>query len=398
MERWDVAVVGGGVSGLAFAWAAARAGRSVLVLERQLRAGGCIRTERTEEGFWFEMGAHTLGSSYVQLLDLAENAGVLPRIRRRARVPVRLLVGDALVSPFRALHLAEALRALPAALAAPRGSDTVASRFSRIVGARNYREVVGPLLSAIPCQDADWFPAAGPGALLRRRRRRPGLPRRFTLDGGLSTLVEALGAGPGIELATGAEVIAVARGGGRFVVITAGGREISSDVLAIAAPPPAAAALLGRTFPEVAERVGRIRCARVETLGFAVPARAARAPASAFIVPVRDVFRSVVTRDVIPDPRFRGFAVHFGPGIAPEAKRARASEILGVSFRDAAPVVERDVVLPSLVVGHAAEVAAIDALLRGSRLALTGNYFGGLALEDCVARSRAEWTRLAMHT
>jgi oxygen-dependent protoporphyrinogen oxidase len=50
--------------------------------------------------------------------------------------------------------------------------------------------------------------------------------------------------------------------------------------------------------------------------------------------------------------------------------------------------------LPSPARDHAATVAAIDAAIPAG-LALTGNYFAGLAIEDCVARSKAEWARVA---
>jgi UDP-galactopyranose mutase len=36
----------------------------------------------------------------------------------------------------------------------------------------------------------------------------------------------------------------------------------------------------------------------------------------------------------------------------------------------------------------------MDRCLAGTRLALTGNYFAGLAIEDCVLRSNAEWARV----
>ena len=45
--------------------------------------------------------------------------------------------------------------------------------------------------------------------------------------------------------------------------------------------------------------------------------------------------------------------------------------------------------------GHGDIVAALDSRLAGGRLALTGNYFQGLAIEDCVQRSFAEWERLS---
>ena len=51
--------------------------------------------------------------------------------------------------------------------------------------------------------------------------------------------------------------------------------------------------------------------------------------------------------------------------------------------------------LPSPVLGHDRVVAELDRMLAGQRLALTGNYFEGLAIEDCVQRSRAEWARIA---
>ena len=74
MATTDVVVVGAGVSGLAFAWQAARAGRKVTVLEREPRAGGCLHSIR-RDGFWYELGAHTLYNSYGTLLDILLTLG-----------------------------------------------------------------------------------------------------------------------------------------------------------------------------------------------------------------------------------------------------------------------------------------------------------------------------------
>ena len=51
----DVAVVGGGVSGLATAWHLRRQGWRVKVLERQVRVGGNALSERLD-GFLMEHG------------------------------------------------------------------------------------------------------------------------------------------------------------------------------------------------------------------------------------------------------------------------------------------------------------------------------------------------------
>src|SRR3954463_11462676 len=57
--QFDVAVVGGGLAGLAAAATAARAGRSVVLFEQASGPGGRART-RTEHGFSFNIGPHAL--------------------------------------------------------------------------------------------------------------------------------------------------------------------------------------------------------------------------------------------------------------------------------------------------------------------------------------------------
>jgi oxygen-dependent protoporphyrinogen oxidase len=70
--------------------------------------------------------------------------------------------------------------------------------------------------------------------------------------------------------------------------------------------------------------------------------------------------------------------------------------LLGIPRADLADVTERRTVLPSPALGHHELVAGLDAALPSApNLAVTGNWFAGLALEDCAIRSRAEWQRLA---
>src|SRR5512145_2659622 len=84
MERPDVIVLGGGVSGLSYAFKAAKAGRKVLVVEREAgRVGGCMHSHRLADGFWFEMGAHTTYNSYGGLLEMAEATGLVGKLMER---------------------------------------------------------------------------------------------------------------------------------------------------------------------------------------------------------------------------------------------------------------------------------------------------------------------------
>lgn len=47
----DVAIIGAGLSGLTFAAHAARAGKSVLLLDERGQAGGCLATRSGPGGF-----------------------------------------------------------------------------------------------------------------------------------------------------------------------------------------------------------------------------------------------------------------------------------------------------------------------------------------------------------
>jgi protoporphyrinogen oxidase len=91
---------------------------------------------------------------------------------------------------------------------------------------------------------------------------------------------------------------------------------------------------------------------------------------------------------------------HFKPEVARADALRRMDEILKLEAGEIGerfPVLERRVTLPSPRVGHGALVAAIDEALAAAApgLALTGNYFEGLAIEDCIQRAFAEWERIA---
>ncbi len=402
MGKRDVVVIGGGISGLAFAYEAASAGRSVLVLERAPRLGGCLSTHRTAEGYWFELGAHTCYNSYVGLAALIDGCGLRGDVVKRAKTHLRFLDGDRLVPGsnlgvlLRLFSLSELLRSAPRMFTEKKDGHTVYSYYSRVVGRKNYGDVLGPMLSAVPSQSADAFPA---GMLFKSRAaRRKDFPRSFTMRGGLQSIAEALARRPGIEVATGRAAARVEAAGAGHAVVTEDGERHEAAVLAVATAPGTASRILREALPELATQVARVKESVVETLGFAVRAEKVRLPVSTFLVPRHDVFCSAVTRDSLPDPSWRGFAFHFKPGQPLEAKIERATRILGLGRADLEDVVERTSVLPSPVLGHEEVVGEVDRLSSGGRLCVVGNWFAGLSIEDCVDRSRREWARVAAIT
>jgi len=117
-------------------------------------------------------------------------------------------------------------------------------------------------------------------------------------------------------------------------------------------------------------------------------------PVAALISP-NDVFFSVVSRDTVPDDNYRGFVFHFKPGLDDKTKRSRITEVLGVNMSKIEHTVSRLNTVPTLQLGHDQWLEKTNALLKKEKnLLLTGNYFGGMAIEDCVSRSRNEFNRL----
>ncbi len=402
MATADVIVVGGGISGLSLAWRAARDGRSVLVLEKAGRVGGCLHSHRTPDGFWFEMGAHTTYNSYGSFLDVAVGAGVAGQIVERgpARGVFGLLRGgevDWLTPPKVLLRLdwLEAAVSFPFGLFRGKQGETVYSYYARLIGRRNYDRLLSAFFAAVPSQKADGFPLEGPGSLFKKRPRRKEFPRSFAIRGGLQSVCEAAARVPGVTVETGAGAARVARRGEGFAVTTADGRTLEAPRVVVAAPPDAAAAMLRDEFHELASAISRVKTVGVESLGVVLPRSRCWMPECAFVVPVDDIFFSCVTRDPIPDPERRAFAFHFRPGVARAEKLRRMSEVLRVSREELGEPVEQRLTLPAPALGHAEIVRDVDACLAGGKLAVTGNYFAGLAIEDCVLRSNAEWARIA---
>jgi UDP-galactopyranose mutase len=399
MSEPEVLVIGGGISGASFAFHAARAGRRVLVVEREERVGGCLASERTPSGFWYELGAHTCYNSYGAFLEVLEGCGRLDTLQVRGKSVLRFLRGDEVVAGKNLLLFLklfgklELLRAIPGWFGASPEGETVRSYYSRFVGPRNYERVLGPMLSAVPSQEAHDFPA---DMLFKTRERRKAVLRSFTLPGGLRSAVEAALRQPGIEVTSGQTAVELERANGGFAATLSNGSRVEAPVVALAVPPAAAADLLRSVAPRVAKEASEILQAEVDSLGFAVRRESvANVPYATFFIPLEDEFHSVVTRDVVPDADWRGFSFHFRPGKSRDERVRRAAEILRITPASMEALGERHVVLPSPRLGHAERVAAIDQSLAGERLAVTGNWFGGLAIEDCVLRSRAEWTRVS---
>ncbi|HAO33292.1 MAG TPA: amine oxidase [Candidatus Competibacteraceae bacterium] len=391
----DLLVVGAGISGLSMAYYAAEAGLKVRVLEQEQRPGGCLHSHRFGDAsqFWLELGAHSAFNSYGNLLALLESAQALDRLRKRAKVGFRMFVDGKVRGIPSQLSIPNLLPAPWRLRGASKVGRTVAEYYGRIVGQRNYEAVFGPAFDAVICQPAGDYPAE---SLFQARPRRKDVPRGFTMEGGLQTIADLLSARPDLAVERDRAVRAVRREGETFIIQTDQG-DYTARALCLATPVAVAVGLLKGAFPAVAGLLAEIGTATVETVGVALPADRLRLPPVAGLIGRNQPFYSIVSRDTVPDARWRGFSFHFRPAVLDEQGRLDCiARVLNVPKAELGSknTVFKINQLPALRVGQGKRAIRLDIALAGTRLALAGNYFGGVAIEDCVTRARAEFERL----
>jgi protoporphyrinogen/coproporphyrinogen III oxidase len=390
-------VIGGGISGLGAAHFAARLGVQTLVIERSARVGGTLNSHQFEAcgDYWTEAGGHTCYNSYGNLLSILDDLGLTAQITPKQRVPFLLWRGGKRRPIYSAIHPVELVISLPRLLRSSREGKGLAEYYGGGLGPTNYRDLFRPAFQAVICQAADEFPAE---LLFRKKPRRKGLPKSFTLPQGLGGIPLAIAGQDALQVRLNQHVVEVRQAGTGFRVALADGAVVTCDSLTLAVGPDAAAGLIPPGLDQAAGLAAEIPMAEIETLVMAVARRDLSeqnlAPLAG-LISVDDIFYSAVSRDYRPDPLWRGFAFHFRPGVADhDEKLERACRALGVATGQ---VVEATCVanrLPALRKRHAQLVRRIDQALAGTRLALTGNWFVGVSIEDCLTRSRQEMDRL----
>jgi len=396
MEKQDIIIVGAGISGLSLAHYCAQAGLKTLVLEKSDRTGGTFHSHRIGSGsddFWLELGAHTCYNSYGNFIKLMDECHALEKITGRAKVSFKMLIGNRIKSIPSQLNYMELLLSAPRLMGLKKEGLSIESYYSRIVGRKNFERVFRPAFNAVICQESGHFPA---DMLFQKRPRRKDIIKQYTFRDGLQTATDALASQKSIVIKKGVPVEDIAFDGTLFSVATPG-ESFESSHFAVAAPASAAAVLLRSAFPDISGLLARIEVATVSSVGVVIRKDAVNLDAVAGLIPADDIFYSVVSRDTVPHNLYRGFTFHFKPGaLKREAKLERISEVLGLRVSQLEFVAERENFVPSLRVGHPEIIAKVERLLAGKPLLLAGNYFSGVAIEDCVARSSNEFQRLQM--
>ncbi len=392
----DIIIIGAGISGLSMAFEAQQVGMNTLVLEKENRCGGCFHSEiipGEDELFWLEMGTHTCFNSYGRLLSLLAKLELTDQMQGREKLSYRMLTHDKLVSIPSRLHFFELLTHIWRLFSLKKEGKSISEYYSALLGPNNYSSVFQHAFNAVTCQSADDMPA---DMLFRKRPRDKSVQRSYTFEEGLGRIIAELE--KHLEIKTGQTIHAIHCHAAGYVVETKDG-VYACDKLVCATPAPAASRLLEHVHADIAEQLAWVNEVEIESVGIIVDKESLSLPPAAGIIAVDDDFYSAVSRDFVAHPHVRGFTFHFKPGLLnDEDKIQRICTVLSVNTSDLQYVFHKINRLPAPDMGHHPLIEGMDAMLADQPLALVGNYFNGVAVEDCLERVEKEWARFSAMT
>ncbi len=433
----DVAVIGGGVSGLATAYALLRRGHRVAVLERQVRAGGNAISERIG-GFLMEHGPSSVNAGATEAEHLSRLLGLdSSRCELGPGVRHRYLLRDHslhriqthplgfLTSSY--LRPLARLRMMGEFLVPPKRDEreeTVAGFWGRRFGRDFAGLVIDPLVGGLYSGMADdlSMPAVFPALVDMERRygsisravlasrhkggRMPGR-RLYSWPDGIESLPRALAAALGEAVVLGVPVRRIRRSPEGFRIQSGAGAVAARSVV-LATQPHVAADLL-----EDLDAAGAEAAATVDAPPLAVVFLGYRRrqvehvlDSVGYLAPSceeRPVTGALFCSTMFPGRAAEGhvaLAAYLGGARAPALAQAPAEELIAAAreeFREflgarGEPLIARvrqwSRGLPQYRVGHGKTVAALrEAERRAPGLFLTGNYFTGLSVTSCVAQA-----------
>lgn len=441
MNRHDVIIVGGGISGATLLHRLASRGVDVVLMEGRERLGGVIWSHRSKDGLLVETGANST-SINAELQTLVEELGLNDDLMKPAEVASNRYVvrqGRLLPAPTDPRSFLRTplfsrrakLRVLRERLIKPVSPDieeSVAGFVERRLGREFLDYAIDPFVGGVFAGRPDRlslryaFPAMYRleqehrslirGAIRKgrnaRRERRKGIPPP---PKGLISFTDGMGTLPGriaerwwekIIVDARVERIEEERDGWS---VEAGGRRHIGSKLVIATEAQAAASLLESIDPELTVMLRSIEYPPVTIAVSQYDRSAVRHPLDGFgmLIPSiegRNILGTLFSSSLFPNRAPEGtvlLTTFIGGARNPGMARRSDDELentvhrdlqrlLGISARPLAFDLHRwEQAIPQYVLGYGRVLAAIEnAEGHHHGLHLLGNYRGGISVGDCV--------------
>ena len=449
MDKVDVLIIGGGISGLASAWWLARSGLSVEVWEANKRPGGKIMSTR-QDGYLTERAAAMVLNFRPEVAELVREAGLEPA--KTARLPgaearryllhrgrlkaLPMRMGAMVASPLWSLRGKLRLLAEPFIFSTGRADETVSEFITRRLGHEVLEKAMEPFIAGTLAGDADQASAAAvlprltalerrygsiaAGVLVNRvlRRRTACTTDTFSFRGGMGTLAETLASAPGINLRTGhsAEELVRERDGWQATAATAQGqRTVSACHVIVATPAPAAAELVKPSDSELAELLRGIGYAGVtivhtgiarDAIGHPLDGAGFLAPKGESAALTGNLWMSTLFPDRAPPGKVL-LSSYLGGARAPQVADWDDARLMDETLNTLRPLIglkaapemvridRHQQALPAYHGAYQARMQAIAARLQQiPGLHLEANYRGGVSVRDRLACGHAVANRI----
>src|SRR3989338_3984790 len=168
MDKVDVLIIGGGISGLASAWWLARGGLSVEVWEDGERPGGKIMSTR-QDGYLTERAASMVLNFRPEVAELVREAGLesaktarlpaaeshLSLLDGEGRRPVPMRLGAMVASPLWSLRGKLRFLAEPFVFSGGRADESVSEFITRRLGREVLEKAMEPFIAGMLAAAAD---------------------------------------------------------------------------------------------------------------------------------------------------------------------------------------------------------------------------------------------------
>jgi protoporphyrinogen/coproporphyrinogen III oxidase len=389
MEHVDVVIIGAGISGLTFGHYCKKRGLSSVILEKTSHVGGLVNSAQFDD-FWVELGAHTCFNSYGHILDIMQDIDLINKINLRATKKFQFYKNQTVCSIPSQLHFFELFLNVWKLFSNSKENKTVKEYYQAIVGENNYHDVFQHAFNAVICQNAQDFPAE---LLFRKKPQNKQIARSFIFPNGIQTLPNTLA--QHLDCYFNKNIQAIDFIDSFFEVKTEQHNHFQAKHLVIATPINVAGILLEQVAPRISVLLKEIPISTVESFAVKVPKDAIKLKPFAGLIGAEEDFYSVVSRDTLPDEKYRGFTFHFKAGRLDEiGKLQTIAKVLGISLEQILNKTNKINELPALNPKHKELIENVEKELQNQPLAIIGNYFQGVSLEDCTSRSFAEFNRL----